>query len=295
MLRQRFSYRIRKIFGHLPINMVKPVRLTIRWGQQDLENSLGFGKKVPLAHFQKLITEFIQVSGPHAVHLIALENADDPDVAAILRFAHRLGCPTEVVLNGRKLQSKTVDALLDSGVDVIWVPIGGLSQENHYAQSKVAIEESNDLLYDLVQRSKETSTQIGIAIPWSGESPNEAAAIRDWSKEIGVSLVQIALPYFGKDMSDHSLPDHKHLSSLLKKVLNDKSTKPGWKRLHPWVCPVGNLRLEISKNGRVCSCPFKTPVLWEKETFGELWKKLEPHRQQVNQCSRVCLHKELRF
>ena len=294
-IRHRIQSRLSSLKTRVPFLNHGPVRLTIRWDDFELPNSIGFGKRKSLPEFQGLIAEYVQQSGPCMVRVVAGNAGADPDVAEILRFAHRVGCPTELVISGITLDTESLSRIFLSGVDTILLPIGGVSSKVHDVVVGIPISESTETLQQLLRMKSGTNTSIVVLLPWVGDTPLEANAIREWTRELGVDQVQIQVPYKGRDMSDETIPHHPHLSKMLLSVLRDAQDAPGWKRHQPWSCPVGQQRLEISKVGRVCACPFKQPVMWNREALTDLWDRLEPHRKEISNCDRICLHRELRF
>jgi len=289
-----------KIKRWLPIRSVSRQgisRLTLRFGKRDLPSALGIGKKRSLATFQGLIADCVQAHGAIDVHFIVDDAVDDDDVYALIRFAHRLGCKTDVLISGVGVTEAVAERLLLCGTAWVWIPFGGVSSEVHFQSVGLSIEQSTQGLQQLLvsRQEVESSTKIGMLMPWVGQTPTQMDPLREWAEELGVDSWQPHLPYFGKDMATEPVPNHQHLNSLFQFVLQDSSVQPGWKRRQPWSCPVGKRRLEVSKYGRVCACPHKKPVVWEGETLSSLQSRLRDHRQEVHQCDRVCLHRELRF
>ena len=295
----RISIRstLRKLRSHTPFSSKGPRQLTLRFGKRDSAMALGIGKKRSLAEFQGLIADCVQ-AGTKSVHFIVDDEIEDTDIPQLIRFAHRLGCSTEVMLSGKNVTEPNAERLLLSGAEWVWMLFGGVSADVHMDSVGISIEESTQALQQLCKQREAlelTDVRIGLLLPWTKDTPSQSSAIKDWSIELGVDVVQPHFPYFGKDMSSEPLPQHQHLSRLLQFVWQDDSDEPGWKRRYPWSCPVGSNRLEVSKYGRVCSCPHKTPLVWQKETLSALWDKLEPHRTEIQSCERVCLHRDLRF
>jgi len=199
------------------------------------------------------------------------------------------------VISGASLDTESISRIFLSGVDSILLPIGGVSSKVHDAVVGIPISQSTETLQQLLRMKSGTKTSIGVLLPWVGDTPLEANAIREWTRELGVDQVQIQVPYKGRDMSDETIPHHPYLSKMLLSVLRDTQDAPGWKRHQPWSCPVGQQRLEVSKVGRVCACPFKQPIMWNRDALTDLWGRLESHRQEISTCDRICLHRELRF
>ena len=295
----RISLRstLRTIRARTPFKSKGPRQLTLRFGKRDHSIALGIGKKRSLAHFQSLIADCVQ-HGTGSVHFIVDDEVLDSDIPLLIRFAHRLGCSTEVVLSGKGITESVAQQFLLSGVDWVWMLFGGVSASVHMETVGVSIEESTRSLQNLLELRKELELEgvrIGLLLPWQNETPSQSTAIKDWSLELGVDSVQPHFPYFGKDMSTEPLPHHQHLNRLLQFVWQDDSDEPGWKRRYPWSCPVGTNRLEVSKYGRVCACPHKSPIVWNQESLSEIWSNLTNHRQEIKDCERVCLHRDLRF
>ena len=295
----RISLRsaLRTLRSRSPFMSTAPRQLTLRFGKRDNPLAVGIGKKKSLAEFQSLIADCVQ-AGTRSVHFIVDDEVQDADVPQLIRFAHRLDCSTEVVLSGKGVSTAVAEQLLLSGVDWVWMLFGGVSAAVHIDTVGISIEESTQSLQNILQQRRELeihNVRIGLLLPWRKETPSQSTAIKDWSIELGVDSVQPHFPYFGKDMSSEPLPQHQHLSRLLQFVWQDDSDKPGWKRRYPWSCPVGTNRLEVSKYGRVCACPHKSPIVWNREPLSDIWSKLSMHRQEIQDCERVCLHRDLRF
>lgn len=302
MVRSRRWGQVRQLFQASVYN-TGPTRLTLRFGKRDLSSAIGIGKKRSTAEFQGLIADCVQQMGALPVHFIVDDAVDDSSVYELLRFAHRLGCSTEVLLSGIGVTTEIAERILLTGVDTVWIRFGGVSAEVHHSTTGVMIEHSTSALQNLIaQRTalEVSGVAIGVLVPWVGDSPSQMEPLKAWLNEEGVDFIQTHFPYYGQDMSNVSIPKHQHLSTLLNVVLQDGENqegdpKPGWRRRQPWSCPVGRNRLEVSKYGRVCACPHKKPILWNKEGLSDLWKKLRDHRQEINHCDRVCLNRELRF
>ena len=295
----RISLRsaVRTLRYRSPFTSKGPRQLTLRFGKRDNPTALGIGKKRSLAEFQSLIADCVQ-AGTRTVHFIVDDEVEDIDVPKLIRFAHRLDCATEVILSGKGVTNDIAERLLLSGVDWVWMLFGGGSAVVHVETGGISIEESTQSLQNILHQRAELDLQnvrVGLLLPWRKETPAQSTAIKNWSVELGVDSVQPHFPYFGKDMSSEPLPQHQHLSRLLQFVWQDDSDEPGWKRRYPWACPVGINRLEVSKYGRACSCPHKVPIVWNKESLTELWSRLLTHRQEIQNCERVCLHRDLRF
>lgn len=67
----------------------------------------------------------------------------------------------------------------------------------------------------------------------------------------------------------------------------------GQRRFH---CPVGGLRLEVGANGRLCACPFQTPIAQvsgEDDDLRALWGAAGPHLQAIAACGRSCANVEV--
>ena len=150
-LRRNVLRKVRTVLSRTPIVSEGPSRLTFRFGKYDLPSAIGIGKKKTLASFQGLIADYVQAQGPMPVHFIVDDAVEDEMVYALLRFAHRLGCPTEVLLNGAAIDEKIAQQLLFTGVDSVWMLFGGVSADVHYATTGVPIEESTQSIQHLIQ------------------------------------------------------------------------------------------------------------------------------------------------
>ena len=300
MIINRFRRQLKRMVGHVPFNMTLPHQLTFRFGTDDLPDSLGGGSEISLAKAQSLIAEFVQKTGRNPVHVWAMENGSLEKVSQIIRFAHRLGCPTMIMINGKGFDQESVFRLLRSGVGEIWFRFGGLSQQVHKDVTGLDIDETTQTLQWFLQQRKGFDSKICIGVPWIGEAPKEMSAVRNWGQEIGIDKIEAVLPYYGSALASEAIPGFPKLSSILERALQGGERNmqlPGWKKQAPFPmsCPIGNTRLEIGSKGQVCACPFKKPVKWEEDDLESLWKKLSFHRREIIRCKRMCWHSELQF
>jgi hypothetical protein len=281
--------------SYLPFHSKLPQQLTIRWGDSDLKGLLGIGDELAHGRFEVLISDFVNYCGINPVHILAYEHGGEPQVSTLLKFAHRLDCPTKVVLNGDGITSQAASSLIHSGVDEICLVVGGLSSKLHHEVTGCDIDETTKAINLLLNARDGFSTKITIVLPWVNGVPREYPAVSDWAKEIGVDQVRPEVPFYGADLSEEEIPNQPRLNSILRRLKAETKRVPGWKKHSRLPCPIGVTRLEVSKNGRICSCPFKRPENWDKEDFNDLWNKLDHHRQEIRNCPRECWHSELQY
>jgi hypothetical protein len=186
-----------------------------------------------------MIVEYIQESGPLPVHVIVDKQPNDPDIPLILRFAHRLNCPTELFINGDQLEESSIQSLVQSGVDWIWLPIGGVSANVHLEATGVSIEQSTYVLHNLLQFREETHTKIGVLMPWSGNIPSESSAIRSWAEELGVDSIHVQGAKDDGGLSSDPIPQNHYLTKF-SRFVNARINLPGLNALSlkTWSQPV---------------------------------------------------------
>ena len=227
-LRRNIRTMLHSVLAQAPIRTAKPIRLSFRWGNKDLPSD-GEYERQSIETMREMIVEYIQRFGPFPIHIFAENHASNNDISNLLRFSHRLNCPTELTLSGDDLELPHIECLIQTGVDWIWLPIGGVSAQTHEQATGVSIEQSTYVLHQLLKLRQETHTKIGILIPWSGTTPSESTAIRSWGEELGVDCILVRNPN-KKFQIDSSIQPNK----IFSKVLN-KSEQPRWDFLsYPW-------------------------------------------------------------
>ncbi len=291
-----------------------PARLVIRLDEADLEGALGPGDPLQPRDFDQILAQTVQWLGPLDVTILAHHSGDHGALVQIVRFAHRLECPTLVVTDGTGIDRARAEALLDAGLSHIRVLVGGVSDQTHRAVVGNPGPEATSAVLNLVAAKRERSAplDIEVAIPWRGPVTEEVRAVVGWARQIGADGMRIMAPYQAQDMpADPELLDavvdaagtfgrtpaaavdeiHAMVASQDGEPGVEHRESPGRRRR--WRCPVGGQRLVVTATGRVHSCPFKAPIGHYEGELRETYAGAGAHLDAIRSCGRACAHVEL--
>ena len=109
--------------------MVAPARLVLQLDDRDLPGTMGTGKELSPFEWNQAIAQVIEWLGPVPVTVIATRNSADVQVPELIRFAHRLECPTTLVTDGTGIDEDKAIELLSSGLSAVRFLVGGVSDE----------------------------------------------------------------------------------------------------------------------------------------------------------------------
>ena len=230
-LRRDMRSMVHSVLANATFRTGNPNRITFRWGKSDLSSEAGFDEGKSVKDLQQMIVEYIHDGGPLSVHVIVDKKPNDPDIPLLLRFAHRLNCPTELYINGDQLEEASVQSLIQSGVDWIWLPIGGVSANVHLEATGVSIEQSTYVLHNLLLFREETHTKIGVLMPWSGHIPSESFAVRSWAEELGVDSIHVQASKHDGGISPDPIPQNNYLTKV-SRFVNARINLPGLNALY---------------------------------------------------------------
>ena len=293
---------------------LQPSRLVLRMDDADLPDSLGEGELLSNAVLHRMLVEVVDWLGPIPVSFLASESGGSKRVETLVRFAHRLECPTELVTAGRGIDSERAEALVDCGLQRVQVRIGGVSERIQQSVVGASAIEATDAMMALIaaRESRRVDLDIEVVIPWRGRVTEEARAVIGWARQIGVDGYRIEAPWRAEDMpADAELLDelgsvadgfnrtHAAALSEIHAMVANQDGQPGAPQKQGPVrrrrlsCPVGGQRLEISPHGRLSCCPFKTPIPRSESGVEDCWSGAGAHLREIKGCDRVCAHSEL--
>ena len=268
--------RINSLRAFLPMQHVRPQHLTFRFESQGGTSSED-NAAINVAEFERLIIDFVASCGVNPVHIIALGDGSKVSVARLLKFAHRLDCPTKVVLDGRGMTEDVVKELVYSGVSEISIVFGGISSKEHKANTGLDIEVSTEVLMMFLKHRADSSTKITIELHRQEGGRGERQAIQDWASEIGVDEVYAATgaTYVNTSGANKS-------SSFIGQAVRRFSTSVGnrylgWNNLWGTNCLFGGTRLEITETGQASCCPMRSPVPIKDRSIAQVWEQLREH------------------
>jgi hypothetical protein len=295
-------------------NRLRPARLVLRIDDGDLEGSLGTGERTSSARLQRIVIEMVDWLGPVPMTLLATREGGSHLVETLVRFAHRLECPTQLVTAGKGIDQDRAEALVDCGLMGVRVLVGGVSDGvQRSVVGQPAIEATDAVMALLAAReSRRAALDIEVGIPWKGRADEELRAVVGWARQVGVDGFRVIAPYKATDLpvhaelldeiagasDDFNRTDPATLSEIHAMVVNQDS-QPGAPRTHGklqrrrFSCPVGGQRLEFTTQGHISSCPFKTPIAEAEGSVEQIWAGAGAHLEAIKSCDRVCAHVEL--
>jgi len=297
--------------GSTDPELVAPARLVLQVDDSDLSGSMGTGVPMTMAEWSQAIAQVVEWLGPVPVTVIATHNADDPQVADLIRFAHRLECSTRLVTDGTGIDVSRAETLIDMGLDSVRLIIGGVSEDvQRQTVGNAAIEATSavDALLE-VRQERGVSLDLEIAIPWVNGVTTELSAVVGWARQAGVDGFRIVAPYRADSLpADPELLDTtidegadfcRNTSTSIEELhtmVAHQDGAPGIDRSHSrrrLKCPVAGQRIVIGARRAVYSCPFHAPIGSFDTELKAVWSQAGTHLDSVASCSRACVHTEL--
>ena len=294
--------------------LVAPARLVLRLDDTDLPGILGAGDTLTIHEWNQVITQAVEQYGPLPVTVLAQHNANDERVAPLIRFAHRMECPTSLVTDGTGIDDAQAELLIDVRLGAIRILVGGVS-DGIQAQTvgNTAAEATGAVASVLAARdNRNSSIDIEVAIPWTGPVVLEIAAIVGWARQAGVDGVRILAPLLANDLpADPELLDKtidsagvfcRNTGTSIEEIhamVAHPDGKPGLDKKHATrrrkkrKCPVGGQRLVVAAAGNVYSCPFHPPIGQLGDELSDTLALGRAHLEAIASCNRVCSHVEL--
>ena len=295
--------------------LLRPARLVLRLDPSGLAGAADPGPAPPLAVLQRRVAEAVRWLGPVPVTVLAHARGADPITIEIIRFAHRLDCPTRLETNGDGIDRAAALALVDAGLRAVVVRVGGIHPATHAAVTQGDLAAAQLAARSLVgaRRDRGAALDLEIAIPWRGPAASEARAVAEWARQAGADGVRVEAPYRASQVGD---PAHDGaLDALLAvpapfgrtpsatgeelrrmAIAADGGpglprTRAGHRRLSR--CPIGGQRLELGAEGQLVCCPFHPPIPLGSAALADAWRGADPHLAAIRACDRACAHVEL--
>ena len=267
-----------------------------------------------LADWRRLLTATVAWLGPHPVTLLAVHKADHPQLAEVIRFAHRLECHTTLVTDGTGIDQDRAEELVDRGLARARVLIAGVSDEVQRAVVGNSALEATVAVRSLVEARADRNAHLDleVMVPWSGPAPTEVRAVLGWARQVGADGFHVLAPWRATGM-----PADPELLDALREEARpfNRTARASIDEIHamvaaadgrpgapvaagsPWRkragCPVGGQRVEITSRRQVFACPFKTPVGRLEGSIEETWARADAHLAEIKACDRTCAHLEL--
>ena len=291
-----------------------PARLVIRLDEADLPGSLGHGEALQPKDYDQALAQAVQWLGPVEVTVLATHSGDHGCLPNLIRFAHRLECPTLLVTDGAGIDRARAEALLDCGLSHVRVLVGGVSDQVHRAVVGNAGIEATSAVQHLVaaKRDRGAALDVEVGVPWTGPVTEEIRAVMGWAKQIGADGFRILAPYkaegmpanpellddvvdaadtFGRTYSAAIDEIHAMVAAQDGQPGLLRQDSPGRRRR--WKCPVGGQRLVLTSTGRIHACPFKAPIGQWSGDLRAVFAGAGAHLDEIRSCGRACAHIEL--
>lgn len=292
---QRMRGVPRRLMGRLVANhptVVRPEHLVVRLdlpSDSDLESALS---PDALGPWQAWLVDAIHWSGPRTVTVYAGQHGASPLACELIRFAHRLDCPTRLICNGEGLDDLAANELLHAGLQAVRIEI-----EHHSDAAAVAARSMRAAA--LQQRAV---LDVEVAMVWSASVVDDFETIVDWSRREGCDGVRVIAPWHGSRAAPPSTslrqwletegPLNRSEQGVLE-TLSEMSTQgepqPGTRKQSGERCRIAHRRIERNAAGDVRCCPFKDPFQ-EAETLDVQWQQGRTHLQAIATCERSCSH-----
>lgn len=298
-----------------------PARLVLRLDEGDLPDSLGAGETLSPAAWQRALVSAVDWLGPVPVTLLALRSAGSPTVAELVRFAHRLECPTELQTDGTGVDLNRALELVDRGLQRLVVVVGGVSPEVHQAVVGGALDAATGAVVAAVaaRTDRRAALDIEVQMPWRVPAQVELRALLGWARQAGADGLRLAPPWRTtgvpldpelvdaiEDEADPFLRLDPDVLAALDALGAHQDGGPGLARPHAPArrrrvpCPVGGQRLELTAHGRLVACPFKPPITQDLGAdpgagpdLATAWRGAGAHLAAIRACDRACFCPEL--
>jgi hypothetical protein len=245
--------------------------------------------------------------------VLATHSAQHKLLPELVRFAHRLECPTLLVTDGVGSDLDRAEELIDRGLAKVRVLVASLDEDVQRAVVGGGAAEAQAAVQALLnaRRERRSTLDVEIGLPWSGGAASSARGVLGWSRQIGADGLRVLPPWKAALVGDPAALEElqREGGAFLRSegtVYRDivamhaaADGQPGLPRAEAELrlrgrrCPVGGQRLELSARSRVSACPFQAPIGEYSEDIRGLWASGGAHQQAIASCGRACAHPEL--
>ncbi len=277
----------------------RPSRLVVRLDDLDAAGP------VPAATLQlddwfDAIVRVVEWSKPLPVQVVG--RADHRLLAEVVRFAHRLECPTSLRTCAAGLTQGRADELVDCGLDQVVLRVAGVSDETQGAVLGETVADTRRAIAALqaARASRGAGLDIVVEVPFSDATAAELRALVEEARVVGVDGVRLGAPWQGGPLRPGAIdalewaaaqpaPFNRTPEAAYAALRGMRGDGPGLARAKG-ACPVGTLQVELLPDGTVRSCPFKGDTTRLGDEMAPAWQALAAHRAAIRACDRACAH-----
>lgn len=279
----------------------RPARLTLRLDDLDAPGVLP-GPVQSLAKWREEIIRVVEWTG--ALPTTVIGRSENSQLGEVVRFAHRLECPTRLRTCARGLAPRA-EELVDAGLDEAWVRVAGVSEAAQQAVLGETLDDAKQALEALMQArgSRSARLDVFVEVPVDARSTPALRDLVTFARGLGVDGLRLAVPWQGgpwdgptrdalawaesqKGGFFRTSPD---AFGVLERMAGDG---PGAARAGGR-CPVGSLHLELLPDGSARSCPFVGAAVPLGDVATEGWEAMAGDRDAIRRCGRHCAHPDL--
>jgi hypothetical protein len=298
--------RLRARAGSVDPASVAPSRLVL-----DLSKP-GEAGDLTAPALRALLVDAVHWRGPLPVAVHVGHRGDHPHLPELVRFAHRLECPTLLVADGPGLSATTALALVDRGLAALRLRVAGVTDAVQQDVLGTRASDATDALVAFVEarRQRRVALDIEIAVAWVQGVDTDLLALAGWARQLGADGFRLLAPHDPRRLPRRTdglaaLPrDAFHRTSpqtlrALHAMHAHRDNGPGlprsaaplaWKALP---CPVGGQRLVVRADHTVFACPHQPAIGRLERGLVATWARAGEHLQAIHGCSRRCAHLEL--
>lgn len=279
----------------------RPSRLTLRLDDLDAPGPIPAATS-SATRWHEHVIRFVEWEGALPTEVVG--RAEHALLCDLVRFAHRLECPTTLRTSAKGLAPRA-EELVDAGLDVAIIRVAGSSDAVQGAVLGETVDDARDAIEALLRArgSRSSRLDVLVEVPVDPRGLPELRELVAFTKALGVDGLRLAAPWRGGPWDDASRAAlawaaeqkgrfHQTPPEVFEALARMAGDGPGAPR-QGGRCPVGALRVELLPDGSVRSCPFLGAAVPVGERLEDAWKALEETRGAIRRCERHCAHPEL--